>query len=318
MKKISFHGASVTQQSKDDSYIYQLRNSLVDSSGISISSKGYGGCHFSPTAILTIIRDVSSEASVDVCVIEWNTTSLAFFSLDDLAYVAGSLLDMNVRPVFLILGRVETLSSNRQAEDAVLDFCRRNDVVVWDLRRFVGEADFRDVVHTSISGAKKYAAELLKLVTNSDFFSEDERRTAIKFKRREISVIEPLLLDVVENSTFVIKIEDVLGPDCSIGIETVHGPASGFLRIHEYSFINIWDKWSHYDRLGFINIAPLKYDASRLVLRIDVLPDPVIYTDCARPGFSFTGEKIFKVRRLFSTNCKIKEYYVELSLGIDP
>jgi hypothetical protein len=318
MKKFFFHGASVTQQSKEDSYIYQLRELMVDFAEISISSKGYGGCHFSPTAILTVIRDVSAEAMVDVCVLEWNTTGLGYFSGDDLAYVVGSLVEMNVRPVFLILGRLETLRSNRQAEDSVLDFCLRNDIFVWDLRSCVGASDFRDVVHTNNSGAMKYAVELSKLVTSFDFCSDKKSQTSIDFKRREISVTEPLLIDVAENSTLVINVSGILGSNSSIGIETVHGPASGCINIHEYSKINMWDKWSHYDRLGFISIGPLKHEASCLVLRIEVLPDPIDYTDCARAGFCFLHEKVFKVRRLFSTNCKIEEYYVEPSLSIGP
>jgi len=311
MKRIFFHGASVTQQSKEDSYLSQLKRMLVDFPGISISSKGYGGCHFSPTAILTVIRDVESEEDIDVCVLEWNTTGLTYFSLDDLAYVAGSLVDMNVRPVFLILGRAETLNSNRQAEDAVLDFCRKNDIIFWDLRGVVGEGDFRDDVHTNIAGANKYATELLNLVTNSNLFSDEARSTSIEFKRREIKAIEPLLVDVFENSTLVINVKDVFGPESNVGIESVHGPASGYLKIHGYSKINMWDRWSHYDRRGFINVGPLKYEASRLVLRLDVLPDSVDYTDCARPGFCFLDKKVLKVRGIFLTNCNIESYYVE-------
>ncbi|MDP5192187.1 hypothetical protein, partial [Rheinheimera baltica] len=60
--KFFFHGASVTQQSKDDSYFFQLQSFINDEGhSFEIQKKGHGGCHFSDACVLTIGFDVPNN-----------------------------------------------------------------------------------------------------------------------------------------------------------------------------------------------------------------------------------------------------------------
>jgi hypothetical protein len=307
-KKFFFHGASVTAQSKEDSYIANLRTIMDGENSIIISSKGYGGCHFDDAGVLNLINDVNHEGDVFACVLEWNTTGLSAFSMDDISYSAGSLVAQGIVPIFLILGRIETLNKDRRAETSVIEFCKSHNVPLWDLRGICDRNDFRDDVHTNISGAKKISARLAEIIRGAALSLPEPG--SITFPHRIINSTDLLEIDVIENSSLIIEIQKTSELPAVLSLKFLHGPTSGKISVRNYMEFNSWDRWSHYYRPGYLNIRPLNFRSDKIIMQLKVLPDKVDYTNCAREGFSYEGEKIFKVRQLFATNCEIRNFYI--------
>jgi hypothetical protein len=55
---IFFHGASVTAQNKDGSYVSVISDLLKTKSDYTVNKMGYGGTHFNTAGILTFADDI--------------------------------------------------------------------------------------------------------------------------------------------------------------------------------------------------------------------------------------------------------------------
>ena len=209
--KILFHGASVTEQEGESSYVFQLNEQLkkTDNQHI-ILKKGFGGCHINDAGLLNIAVDADEE--IDICFLEWNTTGLDRFEEGTLRYMAATLIDKGILPIFLILARADSISldSRRLSEKQVLNFCIENGIPYLDYRGLINpELDLRDVVHTNFSGAVKYAKALFKDLT---YFSEKINIISnLKKITSDIQVnsLEDFSIDVVEGGEFQVTLEKI-------------------------------------------------------------------------------------------------------------
>jgi hypothetical protein len=88
---ILFQGASVTYQSNETSYLYQLINICKKKAKFfKIRKRAYGGCHINDAGFLNINSDTASKTNF--CFLEWNTTALNNFDMNKLLYIIGILL----------------------------------------------------------------------------------------------------------------------------------------------------------------------------------------------------------------------------------
>lgn len=304
MINIFFHGASVTQQDGDSSYFRQLEYLVKDDLEISISKKGYGGCHLSDAGFLTISSDVGSD--IDICFMDWSTTGQSDFDQSKLRYMVGVLLDRKITPVFLLFARRDNDLTNRVCDKQVMDLCREFGVSYLDLR---SELDFdlhlRDVVHTNEKGAKIYAKFIYEKI--KDMLSSEYALAPISYEKYVVSCDENSVFDVCENDEVFVDLHG-FSDASELIFKVVHGPSSGFLSVDDLSRICIWDQWSHYDRLGFVSIKKFVDFDSSLPIRVSikVLSDEVDYSKCAR-DFEYSGMKYLKIRGVYGVNCIVSQ-----------
>jgi hypothetical protein len=304
--KILFHGASVTEQEGESSYVFQLNEQLkkTDNQHI-ILKKGFGGCHINDAGLLNIAVDADEE--IDICFLEWNTTGLDRFEEGTLRYMAATLIDKGILPIFLILARADSISldSRRLSEKQVLNFCIENGIPYLDYRGLINpELDLRDVVHTNFSGAVKYAKALFKDLT---YFSEKINIISnLKKITSDIQVnsLEDFSIDVVEGGEFQVTLENV-EKYAQLIIGVVKGPSSPIIYNGKHE-ICVWDKWSHYERPGYESLlGGLVPDyQAMLKIKIKVLSKSIDYSACTRE-FSYEGTKVLKVRGLYGINSSI-------------
>jgi hypothetical protein len=88
---ILFQGASVTYQSNETSYLFQLINICKKKAKFfKIRKRAYGACHINDAGFLNINRDTKTKT--DICILEWNTTKLNYFNENKILYIIGTLV----------------------------------------------------------------------------------------------------------------------------------------------------------------------------------------------------------------------------------
>lgn len=309
--KIFFHGASVTQQGQSDSYLVNLKSLLP--AEFEVISKGYGGCHFSEAGVLTLANDLDNLTDVNVCVLEWNTTVLSSFKEEDLFYVLNVILQRRILPVFMILARLETIKSDRDSEISVASICRKFNIPLLDFRDDVCEADLRDEVHSSESGALKYANKLYNWLLNLDVnYQLALIGNNIPFVNRNIYLYDDIECQAEAGRSIVIAIKNI-SSYASLSIVIEKGPNSGYVKFDSRVF-NLWDSWCFYNRPYFMFLKEFQTSdingSTSEELIIDVLDQPVDYSTCRRPDFNFDGVVILKVISIYATNCEVLSWSV--------
>lgn len=303
MLNILFHGASVTEQNHETSYFHQLQLLCQRRPDLILRKKGYGGRHLNDAGFLTIGYD--TEYVTDICFLDWNSTGLDFFDDDKLKYIIGTLLDKKIVPIFLIFARADSLDglSNRRSESQIIKFCDKYEIPLLDLRNAVSvKDDLRDVVHTNINGALKYANLIFSYLTKFDVNSFK----CINFFYPKFSINR--ILDVngdYEVGRRILMIFDNVCENSHLIVETIHGPSSGLIDVNKgHQKISIWDVHSHYERPGHVILTRdfMSYDDHLFSVELLVLSDEIDYSKCTRP-FDFEGIKDFKIRGLYCINC---------------
>lgn len=311
MVDILFHGASVTQQGGDGSYFLQLQNKLSGFPNISIQRKSYGGCHLNDAGFITIDDDTQNHC--DICVLEWNSTSQSEFEMDKLGYIAGTLLDKSIVPVFLILGRLDTLEVDRHSEIQVIEFCRENKIPCLDYRNLIDKAvDLRDVVHTTPSGADKYAERLLDDLTHIISVMNDFKARSIQYKKFKLHSLLNLDLQIEEGESIAVEVADVTDGSQLI-LDIIRGPSSPIINVERgVGRLSIWDKWSLFERNSFIIVSNniISKNNGSACIDIDVLPDAVDYSICNK-GFEYIGTKVLKIHGIYGVDCQPVSFSLE-------
>lgn len=306
--KILFHGASVTEQGNETSYFDYL-NKLLEKNraNVLIKKKGYGGCHFNGAALVTIGPDLSEE--FDFCFLEWNTTWLSRFDESDITHMIGSILKKNVKPVFLILPRADTLDNNRDCESQIIAFSERYRIPLLDLRHLsLGYSIFRDEVHTNLAGAKLYAEHIHDFIfylssNNSNYYCDNALPLLIN-SVKIISRFKSESFSLSENEFFKFFVSAPTF-NSKLILKIVRGPCSPVIEIPEIGFkFNVWDEYCHYDRIYYL-VVPLKnLQGKDSYLSIKSLDEIIDYSICRRP-FSYSGIKVFKVLEIYGIDCNV-------------
>lgn len=304
MRKINvlIHGASVTQQKFETSYFEQILKLDIHAGRFNFFRKAYGGCHFDDAGFLTLASDLNEFDSLDVCLLEWNTTGLSKFDPEKLKYVVGTLVNRKIVPIFLILAREDTVASSRECELQVLKFCQDFGVLCFDYRTLISPfSDLRDVVHTNLSGAVKYAQRLYTDLLNISECLYKCFGSEFLYKKYEIFSMRGVSLDVLEQKKLEIVFSEI-GDLSQVVLEVVRGPSSPIILINGRNTFSVWDEWCHFERPGFITVSRNVKENLGL-LEIRVLSDAIDYSKCRRE-FSFSGIKELKVRGVHGVNCK--------------
>ena len=319
MKSINilFHGASVTAQGGESSYLHQLEKLLkqnttdnIDSNtkprySLKITKKGYGGSHFGDAGFLTLDND--TIGNIDICLLEWNTTSQSAFEEAKLQYMVDLLKNKGIITIFLILARTDNLTSDtsRMCERQVTIYCQENSIGLLDYRSLIEpELDLRDNVHTNTRGACKYAEKLnidIRFITDN-FKQQSPVGPATKL-RYCVSADQGINMDIQEGATIRLNFSGISnGAHLIVG--TIKGPSSAIIEVNFNKKICIWDQWSHYERSGFQAISHEFCEVleGRGHVEISVLSDKIDYSVCKRV-FSYSGIKYFKIRGIFAVNC---------------
>jgi hypothetical protein len=303
---IFFHGASVTEQGGEESYFYQLNQLISKVEFLSIKKKGYGGCHFNDAGFLTIDDDTNID--IDFCFFEWCTTSVTYFEESKLNYVVAKLFSKKIIPIFLILRRTDNLqdTTSRMCENQVINYCKSNNVMFFDYRNIIiPSEDLRDVVHTNIRGAKKYANQLFKDLQNLSE-SYPLPRLNFNFLEYEINCIKDLNICIQEEGEIILNFTNIT-VNSELVIETIAGPASPIIEVNNgYRKICLWDEYSHYDRVAYSQISNnfLKISEGSGQVIIRVTSDPIDYSICRR-DFKYNEIKFLTIKSIYAVNCKI-------------
>jgi hypothetical protein len=298
---IFFHGASVTAQNKDGSYVTIISDLLKKKSDYTVNKMGYGGTHFNTAGILTFADDIKNKP--DICFLDWNVTGLDVFNERDISYVVGSSIDLGVLPVFMIFARRDNLNGERECDKQIIRFCDTHQIPLIDMRPFVNpDVHLRDIVHTNDEGGMLYATKILDFILNSDvrfLFSSIIKKDYVKYS---IYCQRNLGLQGFEGQTFSIDVSQCSG-NFRVIVETVHGPESPVVMIlPSAEKINFWDQWSHFERPGFVQLFKSDGHVGRMRLSVEVLSDSIDYSICNRP-FSFLGEKKMVLNGVYGIDC---------------
>lgn len=303
--KLFFHGASVTQQSKEDGYLTQLKQKLrlLDPS-VQVESRGYGGNHIADAGFLTIARDVSEDT--DICFLEWSTAGLNELPIEKFQYMLEVLYSKRVMPVALVLARDSNIEKDRPGDTQLAEVCKANDVPVLDYRSMiVPEEDFRDYVHTTLSGATKYADQLISDLDRLVERYKQWQPPVVEELKYQIDCSEKLDLTLSEGEAICFEVE-VASPNSELIAEVVRGPSSGVIKVDPGAhLVKVWDQYSHFERPSFLTVIQFsESQTGRQQVRIEMTGRPIDYSVCRRP-FSYEGTKAFKLKSLLTSNCKL-------------
>jgi hypothetical protein len=251
---------------------------------------------------LTIDKDVSD--CFDICFLDWNTTGSTHFDDEKLKYIVGVLINKKVAPVFLLLARKDNNLNNRLCDRQVIDLCEKYNIPYLDLRSCLDvELHLRDDVHTNELGAKIYAELILNQIKKINFLGITN--VDVKHKNFDINIPKFLPLDLPEGGVLNLSLAEI-SSQAEVIFAVVHGPSSGYISVDNKK-ICIWDRWSHYERNGFIsvkNYINAEVDNVETLLEIEVLSDLVDYSICSRE-FNYDGIKYFKIRGIYGVNCVV-------------
>lgn len=313
--EILFHGASVTQQKGNASYFELLAQKLAPRTDIRLRRATYGGSHFSDAGFLTIDRDTAD--ATDICLIDWNTTGLTSYEEDKLSYFAGVLIKKRILPVFLIFARQDTVGCDREAETQVKNFCAKANILCWDYRSLISPGmDLRDMVHTTESGALKYAVglhrDLVGLLSSNVRLQAESN--AYPFKEFKINVASCLGVDVPEHGSVSLTVDDI-EPGAHVIFKVIRGPSSPIVHMEKGpGRVSVWDRWSVFERESYVTAGEDldRFNAKTVTVPTDVLADPIDYTISGK-DFTFEGTKIFKIREVSCVNCRMTNFAVRFA-----
>jgi hypothetical protein len=304
---ILFQGASVTYQSNETSYLYQLINICKKKAKFfKIRKRAYGGCHINDAGFLNINSDTASKTNF--CFLEWNTTALNNFDMNKLLYIIGILLKKKIIPIFLILATESNIKKDRICENQIRNLCLKFNLMFLDYRLIINtKQDLKkDGVHTNKSGAIKYAKQLFKdllvlknnlnnfIFTKFNFFN-------YKISPLIKSINKSFLLH--EGNSYVINIKNIR-KNAELYAYVNKGPSSPIITVKDKKSskeICIWDKWSYYNRGTVINLW--NFINKNSVLKISVLNKKIDYSICKKK-FSHVGKKYFNIISLYGVNCR--------------
>jgi hypothetical protein len=302
-----FQGASVTYQSNETSYLYQLINICKKKAKFfKIRKRAYGGCHINDAGFLNINSDTASKTNF--CFLEWNTTALNNFDMNKLLYIIGILLKKKIIPIFLILATESNIKKDRICENQIRNLCLKFNLMFLDYRLIINtKQDLKkDGVHTNKSGAIKYAKQLFKdllvlknnlnnfIFTKFNFFN-------YKISPLIKSINKSFLLH--EGNSYVINIKNIR-KNAELYAYVNKGPSSPIITVKDKKSskeICIWDKWSYYNRGTVIHLW--NFINKNSVLKISVLNKKIDYSICKKK-FSHVGKKYFNIISLYGVNCR--------------
>lgn len=178
-----FFGASVTEQTASHStgeitgYVTCLETDYT----YSLDRISAGSCSIHDAGIL-LLDDVISK-SPDVCFLEWCTSLKIDRDLNVVTYICKSLASHGIAPVPLILPRSDRANRDTELAGDLIRVCRTLGCPTLDLSGSLVEAAtseiLRDVVHTTLDGAKFYANRISAFIESEEFVIPSKQELVI-------------------------------------------------------------------------------------------------------------------------------------------
>lgn len=258
--KIVCYGASVTAQKKEGGYFFYLNEYFSNKQNIEIERLAFGASHFDYAGFG--FSSLLLEQNPDIALIDWLTPSMRRFNLDKIKKLNNELIKANCLPVWVHFPRKDDLMRERPCFHQVKNVADESGCVFYDLCEVLSEADvvnsyLRDIVHTTVEGAKCYSDNLITLLSDLE---EGSYFPQVLPLENPISI--PKIVDINnfidQNQSIVLRIKkSAINEKCELLINSKIGPNVCLLNVkifdedrhiirqHE---INPADPWCHYTR----------------------------------------------------------------------
>lgn len=292
MEKISFFGASVTQQ-KDGYWKY-----FGDlNPNFKISVFGYGSRHLNDAGICYI--DTVLESKPDYCFIDWFSTGYIKYNedkFDEITEYINTIIHKfysnGVKLVFLIIPDASVDKKNIYKKiDNYLSELNVPTINISESFNNLNEI-LRDGIHTTNLGAIRYA-ELINNKFHSDFYNKTEIPKSYPEKTKYCDIKKIDLNFIVEKKLVM------SGPAEVIGISQVIGPYTGLLDI-DGKIYNNWDRWCYYER----EMVNLKFNVNDIT-EIKILENDFDRSSCEHHT-NWNVKKKLKLATMFYVGEDIK------------
>lgn len=286
--KLVCYGASVTAQKNESGYVQQLKDLSCAQRFSTIEKVAFGGSQFE-YAGYAFMQDVI-DLKPDICVIDWLTPSMPSFSEFKIDLLNYTLLKRNCLPIWVFFPRVDNYDSLSPSYQQIQDSARRFNIKFIDLRESIldfsdaPEKYLRDVVHTTLEGAVRYANAIDSVLMQTlTYFSEEvnSAKTSSGYVK-STSLVNPVPTVIAEE----LKIDSSRGFEIcfrysgglfELYFDTCVGPHICYLDILLFKAgdlvyetkLNRVDPWCYYNRAMVIDVLRKRLDAGeyRLVIK---------------------------------------------------
>ena len=247
---ILFYGASVTAQSGSSGYFNYLNFNNYKFERLAFPSSQFYNAGFFNTH-----RVIEYSNKPDIVFFEWSTTGENSFELDKIYYFINEMKKNNILPVFLILPRISTYSSNRISDNQLYKISIESGVPLLDLRYLlcdnIPSEILRDDVHTTEFGAQLYASCILDFIKSEIISCADNIKidNIVDYKIRSYDVD----LTLLENQILVFYF-DSKSPDSEVVASLIKGPNTPIIEYISEEVIDkksFFDPWCYYERENF-------------------------------------------------------------------
>lgn len=242
MNKISFFGASITQQKTGYVHYFKKLNPTFE-----VSQFGYGSMYITDAGICYV--DDVIKASPDYCFLDW--FSPACYRppekiKDYLDAIIQKLFSINCRPIFLFFYRKNMDNGWFEMFDYLKNYAHTYNINVIDLSKIQNADDnLRDSIHTNDLGSKNYGT----LISNEFHKMQFKTLDSTSIPSNRYSVVKNLECQIEATEYLTLK---SFGCSSIIGILQNIGQYTDYIEYtldnKEYK-IELKDKWSEqYER----------------------------------------------------------------------
>lgn len=299
--KISFFGASVTQQKTG--YVYEFKKLNPE---YEVYQRGYGGMHICDAGIVFINDIVNLKP--DICFIDWFSTGWLTTDYNIiLKYIDNILLkltEINCKVIFLYLPRSPFETKRIKFYELTHKILNEYDVQYIDIykqfnylcvEKYNSNNILRDSIHTTDKGSFEYSKIIdcwfKKNINNIRF----PNKTIIK---NEFYNIKKFSLNKQIN---IFDKFTIYGNCKEIYFYIRKGPFCGKVKFNE-NIKNTWDRWCYYERNSFIKVNGFNDN-----LNIEILDDDFNKDNCKINDFDWDKfKKEFRILDIYYINGKIK------------
>lgn len=262
--KIVIYGASVTAQKGETGYFEQLTKLVADK--VELVRLPFGASHLQ-FAGLAMIQKVLDEKP-DYCILDWVTPSTNSFPDGIVDRINNILLVNKIIPIWVLFPRTDDIEASReccrQVEAAQSELVKVFNFQLSDYREFDLAKILRDVVHTNLEGAVRYANFVHQIINENCI--KDTLKTS--FPIRKIMVPSLITCEGVLSKSHPLTVSIKVLEECNIALYCLAsiGPASPIIelqllnsgKIIQSHVKNVVDPWCYYERVMLLNLLSLK------------------------------------------------------------
>ena len=343
--RVVLYGASVSAQSKVDSYWHHLKrweanyNTLENGNVVDIYRLTYPSAFMGGAGVLNVDHLVALEP--DIVVLDWLSTEEQDCDVSRIHYIYGELLSRGIYIITAALIRFDTWNkitpqfldcfniSNNSSGNSFIDFFHiaNNQGLNWD--------DItRDGVHTSVVGAKlyddkiideikKYLNDISGSIMVRDLSSYSKKCSFSNYKGISISSYSiPSEIRIVESQSLDIKIHKNNAEKAEIWCKQTCGPYTPRLDVilfdgsieKQLDTVDLRDQWCHFERFAFKPLVLNIPDCDEGVINITFKLQSDNYSKSKlgrEKGTELCSSKLRLHDRISAINCMVLGYEIK-------